>query len=295
MSGKSPLLLGSVLIVALLGTTLTLRYRCAGHPADTSHAPVMSPQRATTVTTVTPDLAGLRQQPASPAEALLTSKSQSSSADRHLGLGPSGETPSEPEGWVSLNRVGPHRDNRVGNERRATSAASPQVTASDISPPVIVVPQTLPTVETSLTLEPNTEQLLALAGKALVVDQVAQLMHVYEDGVEIRTLPVSTGVPPLYTPAFHGRVGRYATTIYSHGQWADNAWYVLTAGGNIYIHSSPYRVVEGTRVYQGLEFLGVQPSSHGCIRLHPADAEWLTAWNPEGVLIVIRPPDLTRE
>jgi lipoprotein-anchoring transpeptidase ErfK/SrfK len=157
------------------------------------------------------------------------------------------------------------------------------------------VPQIQPTAEASPTPQPNTDELVALAVKALVVDQVAQLMHVYEAGVEIRTLPVSTGVPPLYTPAFYGRVGHYVSSFYSHGYWADNAWYLFTASGNIYIHGAPYRVVEGTRVYQGIEFLGVQPSSRGCIRLHPADADWLTAWNPEEALIIIEPPDLGRE
>ncbi len=132
-------------------------------------------------------------------------------------------------------------------------------------------------------------------GKALVVDQDAQLLHVYEDGIEIRALPVSTGVPPLYTPAFRGRVGRYASTIYGYGELADNGWYVFTAGGNIYIHSAPYTLSEGVKTYTGLEALGVRPSSHGCIRLYPADAEWLTAWGPRGATILITPLDLSKE
>jgi lipoprotein-anchoring transpeptidase ErfK/SrfK len=134
-----------------------------------------------------------------------------------------------------------------------------------------------------------------LVGRALVVDQDAQVLRVYMDGVEIRALPVSTGVPPLYTPAFRGHVGRYVSTIYGYGGWADNAWYVLTASGNIYIHGAPYTFSEGARAYEGMEFLGLRPSSHGCVRLHPADAEWLTQWNPEGVPILITPLDLNRE
>lgn len=144
-------------------------------------------------------------------------------------------------------------------------------------------------------LPTTTELPLVLSGKALVVDQDAQVLRVYEDGVEIRTLPASTGVPPLYTPAFSGYVGRYASTIYGYGELADNAWYVFTAGGNIYIHSAPYTLSEDEKVYEGLEFLGVRPSSHGCIRLHPADAEWLTTWNPQGVPILITPLDLSKE
>lgn len=142
---------------------------------------------------------------------------------------------------------------------------------------------------------PNTAQPPILIGKALAVDQDAQVLRVYEDGIEIRILPVSTGVPPLYTPAFLGHVGRYVSTIYGYGERADNAWYVFTAGGDIYVHSVPYTLSEEVKIYKGLEFLGVRPSSHGCIRLHPADAEWLTAWNPRGVPILITPLDLSKE
>ncbi|MEA3340174.1 MAG: L,D-transpeptidase [Chloroflexota bacterium] len=133
-------------------------------------------------------------------------------------------------------------------------------------------------------------------GKALVVDQDAQVLRVYEDGVEVRALPASTGAPPLYTPAFLGHIGRYASTIYGYGALADNAWYVLTARGNIYIHGAPYTLSEGVKVYkEEIKSLGVRPSSHGCIRLHPADAEWLTAWNPRGAPILITPLDLNRK
>jgi len=38
--------------------------------------------------------------------------------------------------------------------------------------------------------------------------------------------------------------------------------------------------------------LGVQPSSHGCIRISPEDAEWFTEWNHEGVLITVSDPYL---
>jgi lipoprotein-anchoring transpeptidase ErfK/SrfK len=135
----------------------------------------------------------------------------------------------------------------------------------------------------------------ALVGKALVVDQDAQVLRIYEEGIEIRTLPASTGVPPLYTPAFSGYVGHYVSTIYGYGGWADSAWYVFTAGGNIYVHSAPYGLSGDVKVYEGLEFLGKRPSSHGCIRLHPADAEWFTTWNPQGVPILITPLDLSKE
>ena len=142
---------------------------------------------------------------------------------------------------------------------------------------------------------PDTAWPPSLTGKALVIDQDAQMLRVYENGVEVRALPASTGIPPLHTPAFLGHIGRYASTIYGYGEWADNAWYVLTARGNIYIHGAPYTLSEGVKVYKEIESLGVRPSSHGCIRLYPADAEWLTAWDPQSAPILITPLDLSKE
>jgi lipoprotein-anchoring transpeptidase ErfK/SrfK len=132
-------------------------------------------------------------------------------------------------------------------------------------------------------------------GKALVVDQERQVLRVYEDGREIHTLPASTGQAPYYTPAFTGRVRYYVGTFYSFGLWADDAWYVFMGAGEIMIHSLPYTESTDAKIYEGEEHLGVRPSSHGCIRLHPDDARWLTAWGPGGVPIVITPPLVGKE
>lgn len=182
----------------------------------------------------------------------------------------------------------------------------PSVTPLPSMPPTRLssTPTLPPTAAPTTTPEPSVQQVLvddavdppASVGKALVVDQDAQVLRVYEDGVEIRTLPVSTGEPPLHTPAFSGRVRYYIGSFYSFGTWADQAWYLFMGSAEIMIHGAPYTLAEdGEKVYQGLEHLGVRPSSHGCIRLHPNDAEWLTAWNPHGVPIVITPLDLSKE
>ncbi len=81
-----------------------------------------------------------------------------------------------------------------------------------------------------------------------MVDQDAQVLRVYEKGAEIRTMPVSTGLSPFYTPAYLGHVGQYVGTIYGEGNWADYAWYILTARGNIYIHGAPYTYTDGVKV-----------------------------------------------
>jgi lipoprotein-anchoring transpeptidase ErfK/SrfK len=65
--------------------------------------------------------------------------------------------------------------------------------------------------------------------------------------------------------------------------------------GEIMIHSLPYTKEGEEKVYEGQEHLGVRPSSHGCIRLHPEDATWLTAWSPTGAPIVITPPLVGKE
>jgi len=153
----------------------------------------------------------------------------------------------------------------------------------------VSVPAVSPTATPQVNIPPVSR------GKALVVDQARQMLYVYEDGVLIRALPVSTGVPPYYTPSFVGTVGYYVDSLYGYGGWADHGWYITKARGNIYIHSVPYIISEnGEKVYQGLEFLGVRPSSHGCIRLHPDDAQWLKEWSPTGVPIVITPLDFNQ-
>jgi hypothetical protein len=145
-------------------------------------------------------------------------------------------------------------------------------------------------LETTLRLFPQAGVVPATKGKSLIIDQSPQMMHVYEDGVEIRVIPISTGLWPMYTPAFLGRVGRYAGTIWAYSGWADEAWYLFEARGSIYLHSLPYHVIDARSIYSGGGSLGVRPSSHGCIRLHPDDARWLTRWNPTSALILITLP-----
>jgi len=93
----------------------------------------------------------------------------------------------------------------------------------------------------------------------------------------------------MNTPAWEGVVGEYWGTFFAYEVYADEAWYLFKSLGSILIHSSPYTVENGVKVYQDMEILGVHPASHGCIRLSPEDALWFTEWGPEGVPIVITP------
>ena len=91
------------------------------------------------------------------------------------------------------------------------------------------------------------------------------------------------------TPAWEGEVGRYIGTFFAFDVYADNAWYLFEHDGGILIHSAPYTIENGVKVYQDLEALGVRPMSHGCIRLPPEEAVWLTEWGPQGAHVIITP------
>lgn len=127
--------------------------------------------------------------------------------------------------------------------------------------------------------------------RAILIEQDAQEMYVYENGRKIKTIEVSTGKPILdhFTPTWTGNVGQLKGTFFSFGTYADDAWHLFRASGDILIHGAPYVIVNGQKVYQDLDALGSYPSSHGCIRIHPSDADWLTTWNIEGVPLIIKP------
>lgn len=132
------------------------------------------------------------------------------------------------------------------------------------------------------------------AGDYVIVNQNAQRMTVVEQGRVLRTLRISTGDPDRgwYTPAWSGRIGEFWGTFTANGASADEAWYLFQAGGSILIHSSPYTLApDGSKLYQGLDELGVFPASRGCIRIAPDDAAWFSAWGPYDTPIVVLPWD----
>jgi lipoprotein-anchoring transpeptidase ErfK/SrfK len=130
----------------------------------------------------------------------------------------------------------------------------------------------------------------------IYIDQATQHMYIFERGRLLRDIPCSTGLPDpdKYTPAWTGRVGHYVGTFFSFGVYADDAWYLYQSAGAILIHSLPYTLRNGYKVYQDRDALGVRPSSHGCIRIAPEDAAWLTQWNPQGALAVVTEPYLEK-
>jgi hypothetical protein len=141
----------------------------------------------------------------------------------------------------------------------------------------------------------------------LLVNQDEQVMHVYEDGMKVRTILISSGRPVAnaFTPAWKGDVGRYwgGGPFLNTDLFSDYMWYLFPgARGSILIHSVPYNWDEDRKIYDRLDALGIEPTSHGCVRISPGDARWLESWNPVGVPIEITawsgeigPPDPSYE
>ena len=177
----------------------------------------------------------------------------------------------------------------------ATFTATPSVTPSVTATPTAThTPTETPTPTATLTptATPYPFDTRADLPRYIYIDQETQWMYVFEYGELIRDMPCSTGLPEWdkTTEAWSGTVGRYWGTFTAFGVYADEAWYLYPCLGSILIHSLPYTWVDGEKVYQGEEHLGVRPSSRGCIRLSPEDAAWLTEWNPEGAYCTITDP-----
>ena len=171
---------------------------------------------------------------------------------------------------------------------RAARTKTPTATATPTDDlPTPTTPSSTPTIPTPGPPEIPKE------GRFVLVDQNEQAMRIYEDGVEVRSIPCSSGLPGerTNTPAWEGEIGEYWGTFFAYNVYADEAWYLFKSLGSILIHSSPYTIENGVKVYLELDALGERPASHGCVRIAPEDAQWFTEWGPEGVSIVITPLD----
>jgi lipoprotein-anchoring transpeptidase ErfK/SrfK len=147
------------------------------------------------------------------------------------------------------------------------------------------LPKPLPQVPLSL------QKRVAKTGRYLLVNQDEQTMYVYQDEVEVRTIPVSTGAPVInsFTPSWEGIVGNdWGEGAFRNDLRADYVWFLFPGSwGSILIHSVPYTYTGKTKVYDQLDALGIEPVSNGCVRISPEDAQWLKEWNPVGVPIKI--------
>lgn len=103
----------------------------------------------------------------------------------------------------------------------------------------------------------------ALASVTVRVDNGAQRMSVLVDGAPAYNWPVSTARPGYRTPAGSYRVGRMERMWYSRKyDWSPMPHALFFRGGY---------AIHGTG---SIRQLG-RPASHGCVRLHPANARTL--------------------
>ena len=100
----------------------------------------------------------------------------------------------------------------------------------------------------------------AAAGVLVRVDRASQTMEVSTDGTYLYTWPVSTARPGYRTP----------TGVF-HPQWMAARWF-----SRIYYNSPmPYSIFfrGGFAIHGSYEISRLGgPASHGCVRLHPANA-----------------------
>ncbi len=203
----------------------------------------------------------------------VSTTSQPQATDTPSAVSDSGQQPVLPPTPTATRRAAP--------SPTATTVVTREPMATDL-----VLPTPTPFVPASLGLTPPPTE------RFVLVDQDDQVMIVYEDGIRIRTIPVSTGAPVAnaFTPPWSGRIGPFWGKAAFRGTnlWADYIWYLFPGTeGSILIHSVPYTRNGDEKVYDRLDALGVEPASRGCIRISPEDAEWLARWGPVGVPIEI--------
>ncbi len=186
---------------------------------------------------------------------------------------PRPETPESQIATVELVIVAP----------TATPTSIPATPVPEVSPTPVEMPPLLAQVVKDYGLDP--------ARRFVVVDVSDQMMYVWDPGAPVRQMPVSTGdtTRGYRTPAWYGLVGVYWGTFQTRGVYADEGWYLYQDSGDILVHSAPYKLVNGEKVYQEMDALGNYPASRGCIRLAPEDARWFTEWSPEGAPFIVLP------
>ncbi|HUV95072.1 MAG TPA: L,D-transpeptidase [Anaerolineae bacterium] len=174
---------------------------------------------------------------------------------------------------------------------RPTRTATPRPTRKPSATPTPMVTLS-PTPSSTPTHTPFSFDTRPELARYIYVDQGTQHLYVFEEGALVRDIPCSTGLPDpdSYTPAWSGEVGEYWGTFFAYEVYADEAWYLYKSDGSILVHSLPYTLTNGSKVYQDRDALGMRPASHGCIRISPEDAAWFTSWDPGGVAITISDP-----
>lgn len=116
------------------------------------------------------------------------------------------------------------------------------------------------------------------AGKSVIVDLSEQRLYAYENGRQVNTFLVSTGLPGMDT-----RTGRFSITqkIYSHlysgpGYYLPNTLYNMRFDGPRLLHGAYWHNDFGRR------------KSHGCVNIAYPNAEWLYNWASVGTTVIVQ-------
>jgi lipoprotein-anchoring transpeptidase ErfK/SrfK len=113
-------------------------------------------------------------------------------------------------------------------------------------------------------LAPNAPPPTLYVGRQVVVDLSDQMVYAYDNGVLVRTVLVSTGLPG--TPTV---LGDYTVYVKYASQTMSGPGYYLPGVQWVMYFYQGY-ALHGTYWHNNFG----QPMSHGCVNLPNADAEW---------------------
>lgn len=136
-------------------------------------------------------------------------------------------------------------------------------------------------------------------GKVIVVSLAKQALVAYDNGQQVFTTLVTTGMPQLRTPTGTFHIFRKITNVTFTSPWPQGSPYYyspehvnfamqITSGG-IYLHDATWRSVfgPGTNVPHYDPQFGEITGSHGCVNLPLSSAQWLYNWATLGTTVEI--------
>lgn len=136
---------------------------------------------------------------------------------------------------------------------------------------------------------------------AIVVDQTCQTMFVYQNGRLAKVFMASTGRPGLETPNGVMTLGYTVRGWTCSTIYHDNCSFNRSQGkyanipgrekGNMYnkraIYNNSHKEGEGFKIHGSLN-VPTTPGSGGCVRIHVADADWLSDTVATGTTVIIQ-------
>lgn len=126
-------------------------------------------------------------------------------------------------------------------------------------------------------------------GYYVQVGLVRQRVHVYLDGLLIRSMVCSTGVveDDHATPIGRFYIQNRGESFFSEKYQQGALWWVSFRDWGIYLFHSVPTDRDGNVIPEEAAKLGI-PASHGCVRLTLDDARWFYATIPQGTPVDIQ-------